>query len=364
MKIGPAPSHVIKSRIKKLQRVMIEANAKSLLITQPENVQYVTGFNVVGNPPKNVWALVLEDREEAYLLVPPLEYYEALDEVKSAEIIQLNRKRRSIEAIIDFLISIKVPIPLYVDDLYPQDLIDAIRRKLELHEVKALGQEIENLRAKKDDYEISCIREAIEKTKRGLEKAHEVLCEGVRETSIAAEIERALREEDVEAMAFDIVVASGPRSSYPHAKPTSKRIKRGENVVIDLGVRVQGYCSDLTRTFIVGRNPEVEEKLSHVIAAQEEAIIHMKSGIKASVIDEKARGYLKGKALDEHFLHGLGHGLGLSVHEKPTLSDLSEDILEKGNVITVEPGIYFRGRFGVRHEDVVLINDGGCIKLS
>lgn len=343
---------------------MNEVDARSLLLTRPENVQYVTGFNVVGNPPKVTWALIVEDKDVAYLLVPPLEYYEALDDVKSADIVQLPQSRKVIETLIAFLKSVKTPLPLYVDSLYQVDLINAIKHEYDMQVVKTLEHEIEGLRAKKDEYEIMCISEAIRKAKKGLDRAYEVLSEGIKETTLAAEIEKAVREEDVEAMAFDIIVASGPRSSYPHARPSLRQIKKGESVIVDLGVRVCGYCSDLTRTFIVGHNLEVREVLNCVVEAQREAIVHVRSGVKASSIDERARTFLRDKMLSEYFLHGLGHGVGLSIHERPTLSSLSEDILEEGNIITVEPGVYIKGRFGVRYEDMVLVTNNGWVKLS
>jgi Xaa-Pro aminopeptidase len=237
-----------------------------------------------------------------------------------------------------------------------------MRRRL--GELRSIQNIIESMRAKKDEYEVLCIKEAIRRAVKGIEVAQEVLREGVKETSLAAEIEETLWNEDIDGVAFDIVVASGSRSSYPHAKPSTKRIEKGDSVVIDLGVRVQGYCSDITRTFIVGSNREVEKVLASIIDAQSVVASDVKSGVRASSIDSKAKELLEKEKLHEYFLHGLGHGLGLSVHEKPMISSSSEDILESGNVITLEPGVYIKGRFGVRHEDVFLVGGGSCIKLS
>ncbi|MEM4652620.1 MAG: Xaa-Pro peptidase family protein [Candidatus Nezhaarchaeales archaeon] len=364
MKSIDVPSHVIKLRVKSIKKAMAEVGARGLLISQPENVQYVTGFNVVGNPPKNSWALILEDEEEAYLLVPALEYYEAIEEVKHAEVVMLDRSKKLMEAIADFLLEMKVHDPIYMDDLKDHDLISSIKRKLGVKDVRSMHESIEKLRAKKDEYEILCIKEAISRVKKGLDKAQDVLREGITEVSLVAEIEKVLWEEGIDGIAFDPIVASGPRSSFPHAKPTTRHIKRGDSVVIDLGVRIQGYCSDITRTFIVERNPEVEEVLDYIINVQEIIASHIKSGVRTSEINAEAVSLLRERKLDEYYLHGLGHGIGLSVHEKPTISSLSEDVLEVGNVVTLEPAVYFRGRFGVRHEDVFLVSDGGCLRLS
>jgi Xaa-Pro aminopeptidase len=356
------PRTIIDSRIKKLREAMAKLGAGSLLISQPENVQYVTGFRAVGNPPKTSWVLILGDREEVYLLVPALEYYEAEEEAKAAKVVKISRDKSTAEGILEFLAEVKAPGPIFTDCLQDRDLIEALKKKT--GEPRSMQAIIENLRAKKDEYEVSCIKEAIKKTMKGIERAQEVLREGVKETRLLAEIERALWEEDIEGLAFDVIVASGLRSSYPHARPSAKRVERGDSVVIDVGVRVQGYCSDITRTFIVGGNPEAERALTCVINVQNAVALDVKSGVRASDLNAKARKLLEDEGLHEYFLHGLGHGLGLSVHEKPIISSLSEDILEGGNVITLEPGVYVKGRFGVRHEDVFLVGENSCVKLS
>jgi len=354
------PRTIIDSRVKKLIEAMTRLGAKSLLISQPENVQYVTGFRAVGNPPKSSWALILSDCEEVYLLVPALEYYEAEEEVEAAKVVKLTRDKNMAEGLLDFLTEVRAPGPIYTDCLQDRDLMEALRKKF--GEPGSMRTVLENMRAKKDDYEVSCIKEAVRKALKGLERAQEVLREGMKETQLVAEIEKALWEEDIEGLAFDTIVASGPRSSYPHAKPTAKRIERGDSVVIDVGVRVQGYCSDITRTFIVGGNQEAERALERVIYVQNSVALDVKNGVRASDLNVKARKL--SEELHEYFIHGLGHGLGLSVHEKPAISSLSEDILESGNVITLEPGVYVKGRFGVRHEDVFLVKESSCVKLS
>lgn len=362
MEADKVPRTVIDSRVKKLKEVMAEFGAQSLLISQPENVQYVTGFRAVGNPPKSSWVLMLRDREEVYLLVPALEYYEAEDEVKTAKVVKLSRDKSLVEGVVDLLTEIGAPQPIYVDGLQDYNLLEALKKRF--GEPRSMQAIIESIRAKKDDYEVSRIKEAVRKAMRGIERAEEALREGMKETHLVAEIEKALWEEDIDGLAFDIIVASGPRSSYPHARLSTRRIERGDSIVVDVGVRVQGYCSDITRTFIVGGNREAERALECVIDVQNAVALDVRSGVRASDLNAKARRLLEREGLHEYFLHGLGHGLGLSVHEKPILSSLSEDILAGGNVITLEPGVYIKGRFGVRHEDVFLVRESGCVKLS
>jgi Xaa-Pro aminopeptidase len=356
------PRAIIDSRVKKLREAMAELGAESLLISQPENVQYVTGFRAVGNPPKRSWVLILGNREEVYLLVPALEYYEAEEEAKGAKVVKLSMDKSMVEGVLDFLLEVGAQQPIYADGSHDHNLMEALRKKF--GEPRFMQAIIEGMRARKDEYEVSCIKEAIKKTMKGIERAREVLREGVKETYLLAEIERALWEEDIDGLAFDVIVASGPRSSYPHARPSAKRIEKGDSVVVDVGVRVQGYCSDVTRTFIVGSNQEAEKALAYIIDVQNTAALDVRSGVRASDLNARARKLLEREGLHEYFLHCLGHGLGLSVHERPIISSLSEDILEGGNVITLEPGLYVKGRFGVRHEDVFLVGETGCVKLS
>jgi len=358
------PERVIEDRLKRILDLASREGLEYVLLAQPENVQYATGFDVVGNPPKTAYALVAESLEGPILMVPPLEYKEAVDTVSPlVKVVSFKLGEKPLKALLRLLVEYQVRGCVGLD-LCTREMADGLRAKLEVREVKDLNDGLLKLREVKDSYEVECIRQATRVVEAGLQRAYEVLREGVREVDVAAEVERALRIEGAEGMAFDTIVASGPRSAYPHAKPTKRVIKRGEVVVVDLGVRVHGYCSDMTRTFIVGENREASQVIAAVKGAQEAALKVMRDGVKASTPDAEARRALKEKALDEYFIHSLGHGVGLSVHEGPALSSSSNDVLREGNVVTVEPGVYIPGKFGVRLEDVVLINKGGWSRIS
>jgi Xaa-Pro aminopeptidase len=175
----------------------------------------------------------------------------------------------------------------------------------------------------------------------------------------------AMRRHGADKEAFDTIVASGPHSAIPHAAPTDRRLMKGEWVVIDMGAAVGGYNGDLTRTVRLGpMGPKDARLFSAVLAAQEAAVAAIRPGVPVREVDAAARGVLDKAGLERYFTHGLGHGLGLEVHEAPSLGRTGDGILEEGMVVTVEPGVYRRGNGGVRIEDVVLVTAKGCRVLT
>ncbi|MEO0099176.1 MAG: M24 family metallopeptidase, partial [candidate division WOR-3 bacterium] len=183
------------------------------------------------------------------------------------------------------------------------------------------------------------------------------------EREVARKIDYLIKEKG--EVAFPTIVASGENSALPHAQPTEKKIREGEPIILDIGAAFQGYASDLTRTIFLGKVPEKMREIYQIVKrAQENALSQMKAGRKTKMIDSLARDYIKDRGYGNYFGHSLGHGVGLAVHEKPTLSYLSNEKLLAGFVVTVEPGIYLPGLGGVRIEDLVLIKDEGIEILS
>ena len=174
-----------------------------------------------------------------------------------------------------------------------------------------------------------------------------------------------MRLRGASAIAFTIIVASGARAALPHGVAGEKRLEAGDAVVLDLGCVLDYYCSDLSRTVFIGEAGEEERSVyREVLAAQQAALDGVRAGMTGKEADALARDYLQGCGLAQHFGHGLGHGLGREVHESPRLSPLSGEVLEAGMVVTVEPGVYLPGKFGVRIEDVVVIGEKGCRNLT
>ena len=215
---------------------------------------------------------------------------------------------------------------------------------------------VEALRARKEPQEIEQMRKAGVLAGEVLAAALKLLKPGVRELEIAAEIEYQMRQRGASGRAFETIVAFGERSAYPHARPTAKRLRKNELVVLDLGAILGHYCSDITRTVFVGRAPaRVRRWYRAVQEAQSAAIAAVKAGVRCGDVDAAARQILTGHGLDRYFIHSTGHGLGLEVHEDPRVARGQKQILVPGNVITIEPGVYIPGVGGIRIEDDVAV---------
>jgi Xaa-Pro aminopeptidase len=222
----------------------------------------------------------------------------------------------------------------------------------------------ERLRRRKDDAEQAAIAEAAKLADEAYEFAIESGFAGRTERDVARATEARMRELGAEP-SFVTIVGSGPNGALPHAEPSEREIGVGDLVVFDMGAKLDGYCSDCTRTFAVGEiDAEAREAYELVRAAQRAGLDAVKAGVAGAHADEVARQVIRDGGLGERFGHGLGHGVGLEVHEAPRLGQKSEDVLEPGNVVTVEPGVYVPGRFGIRIEDLVVVTEDGHRNLS
>ena len=224
---------------------------------------------------------------------------------------------------------------------------------------------VSQLRAVKDQEEIMLMRKAGDLTSFGMEIAYEVLRAGLSEIEVASEIEYAMRKHGSYGTAFDTAVSSGSASAFPHGGCTDREIRTGELVVIDFGAVYQSYRSDMTRTLVAGKPSEKHVKLHTIVKkAQEEAFAAIRPNVNAGDVDAGARRIIEEAGYGDCFVHGLGHGVGLDIHEPPTLNSASKERLQVGNVVTDEPGIYLPSYGGVRVEDTVLVLENGAEKLT
>jgi Xaa-Pro aminopeptidase len=226
---------------------------------------------------------------------------------------------------------------------------------------------VEAMRLCKDDAEIHRLEAAVECSDAAFAKvlADGVIRAGVTELTVAAAIEAAMRAGGSTRPSFDTIVASGPRSSLPHGRASERVIGEGEFVTMDFGATVDGYCSDITRTVVVGRaSAEQREVYDLVHRAQLAGLAAVRAGISGKEPDAAARDIIAAAGHGDHFGHGLGHGVGLQIHEGPRLSPASESLLRPGMVTSVEPGVYVPGWGGVRIEDLVVVTDTGCRVLT
>jgi Xaa-Pro aminopeptidase len=224
---------------------------------------------------------------------------------------------------------------------------------------------VAKLRQVKDADEILRMRAAAELGCRLFEGVLELVVPGKTEAEVAARLEFAARMGGAEAMSFETIVASGERSALPHGRATGAKLPRRGFVTMDFGVLLDGYCSDMTRTVHLGKASQEERDVYHsVLEAQKAAVAVVRPGIRCEEVDEAARSVLRRAKLDKAFSHSTGHGVGLEIHEGPRVAAKQEQRLEAGMVITIEPGVYLAGKFGVRIEDTVLVTEAGCDVLT
>lgn len=228
-----------------------------------------------------------------------------------------------------------------------------------------LAGDVDCMRAVKDPGEVRLLRKAARIAESALDCFCKIVREGMTEREVAAILDAHMRIEGSERASFDTIVASGRRAAMPHAKASGRKIRRGEPILVDLGAVVGGYHSDLTRTFFLSRIPPgCRAVYERVIEAQIAAIASLIEGVQATEVDGIARKIIDKAPKVGDFGHGLGHGVGMEVHEAPVLSPSSKDVLRSGMVVTVEPGIYRRGSFGIRVEDMVLVTKTGARLLT
>ncbi len=232
-------------------------------------------------------------------------------------------------------------------------------------EFMAIDTVLNEMRVVKDDEEIANIKKAIEISEQALEKTLQVVKEKVRELDIAAELEYNIKKLGADALAFESIVITGPRTSLPHGKPTTRKLEKNEPVLFDFGAQVNGYCADITRTFFYGKPDDEFLKIYKIVyEAQTLALQKGSALLSGKQVDALARERINQSGYGQFFGHGLGHGLGLEVHEEPRVNSSNERLLPKNSVVTIEPGIYLEGKFGIRIEEDVIVRDDRLEQLT
>lgn len=253
----------------------------------------------------------------------------------------------------------------FEDDQMSVRLLEKLKEKLSSGvEMVAAGGQVEELRRVKDAGELELIEEAAKLADEALRWSAEQGLTGKTEREVARAFEARIRELGGDP-SFPAIVAAGPNGALPHAEPGEREISKGELVVFDMGAAIDGYCSDGTRTFATGDPGEVAIAVYEVVReAQQASLNAVRAGVKGEDVDKVAREVIEAAGHGDRFGHGLGHGVGLELHEAPRLSPRSDDVLAPGEVVTVEPGIYLPGKLGVRIEDLVVVTEDGLHNLS
>ncbi len=342
----------MKGRGERLAAGLAERELDLMLVTELVNVRYLTGFTGTNG------ACVCGP--DTRLFLTDFRYTErAAAEVEGWETITVAD---------DWLGGIAAHLTGrfgFEDDHVSVRLLDRLRGKLaDGVEAVAAGGSVEELRRVKDDDELAAISAASELADEVWRWSVERGLGGRGERDVARAAEARIRELGGDP-SFPAIVAAGPNGALPHAEPGARKIEQGDLVVFDMGAKLDGYCSDGTRTYAVGEPGErAREVYETVRAAQAAALEAVAAGVGGEALDAVAREAIAAAGDGERFGHGLGHGVGLEVHEAPRVSPRSEDVLAAGEVVTIEPGVYLPGELGVRIEDLVVVAEDGCRNLS
>jgi Xaa-Pro dipeptidase len=346
----------LKNRIAALRDALDAEKLDGYLVANEITILYFTGF--LGG------ARLLTPKEgENVLYVYGVNYEEAKETAKDCRVELVKRGEDADLKLANEIKSLKLRRVGF--DGVEASIYLKLRKALKGVRLKAQGKLVWELRGVKDETEMSCMRKAAELTDEGMRAAFETIRAGLREYEVAAEMEYAMRRLGSGGVAFDTIVASGVRSAFPHGGCTDRKIQRGDLVVIDVGATYQHYRADLTRTVTIGKPSLKQAKVYKVVReAQERALQSIRAGVRAREADAAARSLIEEEGYGEYFVHGLGHGVGLEIHEPPTLGPESKEVLKAGNAITVEPGIYIIDFGGVRIEDTVLVHKDKAEKLT
>lgn len=337
----------MKKRVEKLRLLMKEKEYPGFLVSRPENIYYLSGFT-------GSTALLFITQDEAFIVTDFRYIQQAEKEASYFQVFKIERDR--LETLKDLASS--------VDSLAFESTHISHSAYLKYRdvfgEILLIPDEnlIEDMRVIKDEEEIAMIKEAARRADRAFTHILPFIKAGVKERELALELEFFMKKEGASKLPFAIIVASGKRGSLPHGVASDKEIKKGELITMDFGSYFEGYCSDITRTVGLGPLSDRKKEIYGIVQeAQKKAREGIRAGLMGKEVDKISRDIIEGYSLGEYFGHGLGHGVGLMVHERPTLSKDKEEILKEGMLVTIEPGIYIPDWGGVRIEDMILVKE-------
>lgn len=339
-------------RLKKLRQKLDGLGVEGILVSHMPNIYYLSGFSGSSG-------YLLVTLEEALLYVDFRYIKQAAQEAPLFEVIKVNGPGDFSPAA-EFIAG-KGIRKLVVEEAHMSlREFNQLKKSLRDTELVPLFNFLEEIRSLKEEEEIEFIARAARIADEALQDALPFFKPGMTEVEVALELEYRLRKRGSSRVPFDIIVASGGRSALPHGVASGKVIREGDLVVVDFGAVVGGYCSDQTRTFVLGApTPKQQQVYRLVLEGQELALKALRPGIKGLEVDSLVRSYFQKHGFGGYFGHGLGHGVGLEVHEMPSLSPRGEELLQESMVFTVEPGIYIEGWGGIRLEDLVVLRSGG-----
>lgn len=353
---------MFRERIQKLHAYMTQQGLDAVLITSPKHVYYLTGFYT--DPHERFLGLILPAVGEPSLIVPALDREAAA----AASAVQKIYTHTDVQNPYEVL---KQTLPTGLNQLGIEkshmtvDRFEAMSEVVGASRYVDVEEPLREMRLIKSADEVQRIKHAVELIEEALRETLKTVKPGLTEMEIVAELEYQMKRVGAEGPSFDTMVLAGEKSALPHGRPGDRRVQEGELLLFDIGVAANGYVSDITRTFAVGEiNDQLRDIYETVLAANEAAIAEVRPGVTFAHLDKTARDVIAARGYGDYFIHRLGHGLGMEVHEYPSVHGQNEEKLRAGMVFTIEPGVYLPGVGGVRIEDNVLVTQTGVEVLS
>ena len=350
------PPETIAARVQALRQHLQQRHLTGMVVVNEANRRYLSGFTG-----STGWLVITAD---AARLITDGRYWERVAE--EAPYYELVRVRQRYDETLKETFGLLSGSVGFEAQTVTVDQFERLFAPVEQVEWTRADDLVATLRQVKGDEELEIIRRAAAITDAAMARVPELLHPGMTEADLAWELEKAMREGGAQGLAFPSIVAFGENSALPHAEPGDRPLRTEMAITIDMGARVDGYCADLTRSFWYGTRPDAAylRAWKAVREALIAGIIGLRPGVSGRMVDALARDTLGRYGYKEAFLHSLGHGVGLVVHEGPRLSRLSDDVLAARNVVTVEPGVYFAKRWGIRLEELVIVWDNGAQVVS
>ena len=349
---------MISDRIDNFRRDMNES-IDLMLVLNPKNVFYFSNYY----PHADAFLFISNGGKE--LMVPSLEHDDARTRASHLDIIKMDGNTRLLDILVNALKDKKVKNVGIEENFITFDYFTYIQKKLEDINLIPANNMITKLRYQKNDKEIALMQKAADATDAAMKVAINSLKVGMTETEVAGIIEHEMRKKGSQGTAFDTIVASGPNSALPHATTSERKIQKSEFVLMDIGALYGGYCSDMTRTVVLGKPKDKQREFyKTVLKAKKQAEAGFKMKMLGKDLDKIPRKIIDIE-LGMPFIHGLGHGVGIDIHESPSVGPSSEDVLDEGTVFTIEPGVYEFEYGGVRLEDTYYVKyDGSLVPLN
>ena len=356
---------IVLNKVKEIQQFLQEQNIDAAFITTPDNVFYVSGFD--SEPHERLLGVMVFKEAEPFVICPLMEVPDVKSAGWSFDVVGHADTEDAWDVVLD-AVKKRGTLPTSFAIEKAHLTVERLERMKELFKdanFARLDDQLNAMRVIKDEDELENLRKAAQFADKAVEIGCQEIAEGKTELEVLMAIEFEMKKQGIQKMSFDTMVLSGPKTASPHGTPGDRKIQKGDFILFDLGVVYNGYCSDITRTVAFGEPSEAQRKIYETVKNAEQAAVDLvRPGVKAMELDKASRDVITGAGYGEYFTHRLGHGLGISVHEYPSITGTNEFVLEEGMVFTIEPGIYHPEVTGVRIEDDVVVTADGVEVLT